>query len=514
MKPHGTNKFSLMTNIIAMSLFAAMAMPLASSAQEEKKEHHHYKLVDIGTLGGPNSFFSGPGLPVLNNRGTFAIIANTTTPNPNPGCFIGLNAPDCFVEHAAVWHNGTLIDLGVLPGGANSQTTSISASGLIAGLSENGLIDPLTGQQEIVGVLFVGHQTIDLGTLPGGTESLATNINSRGQVTGFSNNDLSDPFSIVGFPTQTRTFLWQNGVMKDLGTLGGPDAAPNAMNERGQIVGFSYTNTTASTNCAWPLTTDPFLWENGEMHDLGTLGGTCGYALWINQRGQVVGTSNLRGDASHHAFVWDDGKLTDVGTLGGDNSEGDWMSDSGYVVGRADLPGSQSHHAYRWKNGVMADLGTLSPWPCSTALSVNSIGQVVGETGICGVGGGPAFLSENGGPIVDVNALIVPASDIEVVSEFDINERGEIAGIGVVPSGDEHAVLLIPCDDAHPKVAGCDYGAVNPTTASLVAPAQTTQVSAAPAISVKMSPSEVKARFRSLMDRRFTHFGNLQTSPK
>ena len=154
----------------------------------------------------------------------------------------------------------------------------------------------------------------------------------------------------------------------------------------------------------------------------------------------------------------------------------------------------------------MADLGTLQPWPCSTALSVNSIGQVVGETGICGVGGGPAFLSENGGPIVDVNALIVPASDIEVVSEFDINERGEIAGIGVVPSGDEHAVLLIPCDDAHPSVAGCDYGPVNATTASLL--------SSAPTTTLKISPSEVKARFRSLMDRRYTHFGNLQTSPK
>jgi probable HAF family extracellular repeat protein len=506
MKPHGTNKFNLITNIIAMSLFAALAMPLVSSAQEEKKGHHHYKLVDIGTLGGPNSFFSGPELPILNNRGAFAIIANTSVPNPNPGCFLGLNPPDCFVEHAAVWHNGTLTDLGVLPGGANSQTTSISASGLIDGFSENGLIDPQTGQQEIVAVLFAGNKTIDLGTLPGGTESLATNVNSRGQVAGFSNNDVFDPFSIVGFPTQTRTFLWQNGVMKDLGTLGGPDAAPNAMNERGQIAGFSYTNTSASTNCAWPLTTAPFLWENGKMRDLGTLGGTCGYALWINQLGQVVGTSNLAGDASHHAFVWDDGKMTDVGTLGGNNSEGDWMSDSGYVVGRADLPGSQFHHGYRWKDGVMTDLGTLSTWPCSTALSVNSIGQVVGETGICGIGGGPAFLSENGGPIVDVNALIVPTSDIEVVSEFDINERGEIAGIGVVPSGDEHAVLLIPCDDAHPNVAGCDYGPVNATTASLLASAPTT--------TLKMSPSEVKARFRSLMERRYTHFGNLQTSPK
>jgi len=507
MKPHGTNKFSLITNIIAMSLFAAMAMPLASSAQEEKKEHHHYKLVDIGTLGGPNSFFSGPELPILNNRGTFAIIANTPTTNPNPGCFLGLNPPDCFVEHAAVWDNATLTDLGVLPGGANSQTTSISASGLIDGFSENGLIDPQTGQQEIVAVLFEGHKTIDLGTLQGGTESLATNLNSRGQVTGFSNNDVSDPFSIVGFPTQTRTFLWQNGVMKDLGTLGGPDAVPNAMNERGQIAGFSYTNTSASTNCAWPLTTAPFLWENDKMHDLGTLGGTCGYALWINQRGQVVGTSNLAGDASHHAFVWGDGKMTDVGTLGGNNSEGDWMSDSGYVVGRADVPGSQSHHGYRWTDGVMTDLGTVTPWPCSTALSVNNQGQVVGETGICGVGGGPAFFSEQGEPMVDVNTLIVPVSDIEVISEFNINDRGEIAGQGVLPNGDVHAVLLIPCDENHSDVESCDYEPVDAATTSVIRPALSTQVSVAAATKAKLSPAEVMARFRSLIVSRNRRFG-------
>jgi len=168
--------------ITAVSFCAALAMPFGSFAQEQDATHHHYKLVDTGTLGGPNSNFSGPGLPILNNRGTFATFTNTSTPNPNAGCFLAFNSPDCFVEHAAVWHNGTLIDLGVLPGGANSQTTSLSPSGLIAGFSENGLIDPLIGQQEIVGVLFAGRKTINLGTFPGGTESLATNVNSRGQV--------------------------------------------------------------------------------------------------------------------------------------------------------------------------------------------------------------------------------------------------------------------------------------------------------------------------------------------
>jgi probable HAF family extracellular repeat protein len=459
----------LCLKIAALGIGAALTLPIGALAQtsaapNQAVAHHHYKLIDIGTLGGPNSSLSGPSIQVLNNRGTVAAYANTATPNPNANCAIPFNANggggDCVVEHAVLLHDGTLTDLELFPGGANSQTSSISASGLVVGFSENGLFDP-SG-------LPIGRATLwtkdgkitDLGAVAGGNQSLATGVNSRGQVVGFSNNDVSDPFSIIGFSTQTRAFLWQKGVIRDLSTLGGADAIPNVMNERGQIAGLSYTNADFSTNCFLPLTTAPFLWEDGKMIDLGTFGGTCGFANWLNQRGQVVGNSNLAGDATHHGFLWSAGKLTDLGTLGGNNSEANWISDSGFVTGRADVLGSQSHHAYRWMNGVMTDLGILHPWPCSTALSVNSVGQVVGETGICGVGGGPAFLSDNGGQMVDVNTLIVPASDNEVISEFDINERGEIAGQLLLPNGDVHAALLIPCDTNHPNVEGCDYSLV------------------------------------------------------
>jgi probable HAF family extracellular repeat protein len=498
----------IVTLIASLSLCAGLALPLVLFAQDDRDRdnhwHHHYKLIDIGTLGGPNSNLSGPNVQTLNNQGTFAAIANTSAPNPNPGGFIPFNAPDSFVEHAVVWHNGTLTDLGVLPGGANSQTDWIDASGLIAAWSENGLIDPLMGVPEGVAVLWAGGKPINLGTLPGGTESLATSVNSRGQVVGFSSNDTLDAFSMVGLATQTRAFLWQNGVMTDLGTLGGPDALAGYVNERGQIAGQSYTSSSFSNNCNFPLTTAPFLWQNGKMIDLGTLGGTCGYTNWLNQRGQVVGNSNLAGDATHHGFLWDNGTLTDLGTLGGNGSEADSISDSGFIVGRADVPGSLSHHAFRWKNGVMADLGIIPGQPCSTALSVNSIGQVVGETGICGVGGGPAFLSDNGEPMVDVNTLVVPASEIEVISEFDINDLGEIAGQGLLPNGDVHAVLLIPCDENHAGVEGCDYSLVDAGTAAEVQPRPINQ---APANLARLSPERNRTRFRSLKLRQSIRFG-------
>ena len=182
--------------------------------------------------------------------------------------------------------------------------------------------------------------------------------------------------------------------------------------------------------------------------DIGSFGGTCGVAIFINDRGQVVGTSNLAGNETHRAFLWTrEAGMKDLGTLGGINAEADWISDSGLVVGRADVSTQNTnHHAFLWKNDVMTDLGVLDPWPCSTALSVNSKGQVIGDTGICGAGGGPNFYSQDGQQMVDINSLVLPGSDLQIVDLFSINERGEIAGGAALPNGDEHAIVLVPAN--------------------------------------------------------------------
>jgi probable HAF family extracellular repeat protein len=85
----------------------------------------------------------------------------------------------------------------------------------------------------------------DLGTLDGGSFSLSISVNDVGQIGGISDNGVPDPFSLFGNGVQMRTFLWEDGVMQDVGTLGGTDSLPgsNCDNQRrNQIVGFSYTS--------------------------------------------------------------------------------------------------------------------------------------------------------------------------------------------------------------------------------------------------------------------------------
>jgi probable HAF family extracellular repeat protein len=443
-------KFRKLRCVAGITLFAALALPVELAAQ-----HTRYKLVDLGTFGGPNAVQNSPGRAV-NSLG--AAIGGADLPIPDP------YAPNClqfcFVNHAFVWQKGVLNALG-FPAGVDSTMNSsfptwITDSGLVAGLSENGLIDTLTGFPQVQAVVWNKDGiAISLGGL-GGNDSQAFGVNNRGQVVGVALNTIPDTFAqfMNGLPagTQARAVLWQDDSVSDLGTLGGPDAAATSVNERGQIVGFSFTDSAPDPDTGLPPV-HPFLWEDGRILDLGTLGGSMAVpgslsapgGVVLNNRGQVVGTSNKAGDQTHHAFLWERGALIDLGTLGGNNSDARAINEGGEIVGNADFsPNSPNHHAYLWRDGVMTDLGTLGVFPCSTAYAINSRGQVVGNTGVCGVGGGPPFLSEHGQPMVDLTTLVLPGSPLTVTATNFINERGEIYGTGRLPNGDPHVILLVP----------------------------------------------------------------------
>ena len=404
--------------ITLLSFLAVLAMPFGAVAQvnptqNSKGEHHHYKLINLGTFGGPLNYVNGDDLIVqyagtaqdINNAGTLTGWADTSTPDPySPNfCF----NEDCYVSHAFQWQHGAIRDLGTLPGGSSSAPSWISANGLIAGASQNGETDPLLpGFPENRAVLWANGKIIDLGTLPeGGYESGAEAVNSRGQVVGWALNTVPDLFMDLNsslynlyepypYPYQTRAFLWQDGVMQDLGTLGtGADAFATGINEQGQVIGISYTNSTPSevvTECSivGPVPTqDPFLWENGKMTDLGSFGGTCGSPNWLNNEGQVVGSSNLAGDQASHAFLWTKAKgMRDLGTLGGSSSDASWINDFGVVSGGSTLLGNSQYDAFLW-DGTMHDLGALDG--CSWAFAINDENQVVGNWGgpLCAEGG-------------------------------------------------------------------------------------------------------------------------------
>jgi len=474
---------------IALALFAVLAVPLqlaAQGKQDHQHKYHHYQLIDMGTFGGPTSFLS-TGFDInavvdVNQQGSLVGWADTPMPDPfYPNCFA-----DCYAAHAFQWQNGVRTDLGVLAGGVNSAADGgISDSGLIAGTAENGEIDPLIpGMPELRSVLWKNGVINDLGTLPeGGYESYSSAINSRGQVVGVAENTIPD-LNSMSFPGyQTRAFLWdkQKG-MQDLGTLpGGTDAIAAMINEGGQVVGWSYTSSAPSASCVSfaTLTTGSFIWDktNG-MTDLGNFGGTCTLASQLNNRGQVVGNSNLTGDQVNHAFIWDGATgLTDLGTLGGSSSAAQAINDYGEAVGWSFLTGDLEVDAVLWRKSggkwQKTDLGTIDGSTCTASASINASGQVVGFD--CDRGAF-AFLWEDGGPMVDLNTLVSSGSGIQVQGVETINDRGEIAAWpGVDANGNAHALLLIPCDENHRGLEGCDYSLVDAAAAAQVHAPQVAQ---------------------------------------
>lgn len=151
--------------------------------------------------------------------------------------------------------------------------------------------------------------------------------------------------------------------MHDLDTLGGSDAVALFVNERGQVAGYSYTDSTPNPVTGLP-TIHPFLWtREGGMKDLGSLGGTvagsniAGTSGGFNNRGQLIGLASLAADSAAcsnndvpncHPLFWNGEKLLDLNTetIGANPTSANAINDAGEIVAMPFFPMELPTHTF------------------------------------------------------------------------------------------------------------------------------------------------------------------------
>ena len=359
-----------------------------------------------------------------------------------------------------------VIDLGTV--GPNGQPFTITNNGLVTGAVQTG--------NTLQAVLWYKGKMIDLGR-PGlqGPNGQASGVNYRGQAVGEAQTGSPDPqgedfcgFAALGLASSGTTclaFVWQNGVMSPLPTLGGNNGVANEINSAGQTVGMVEKDTPDSTcpsGGPQKLEFKPVAWQNGTVRELPTYpGDPDGNAHAINDSGQAAGGSGVCAAFNPiwqtnlqplHALLWESGQVVDLGNLGG-TGHGDGimalnLNNHGQVIGSSDLQGDASFHAFLWTRETgMQDLGTVQGDVDSAAIGINDNGQIVGVS--LDASFNPRAFLRQGQELIDLNTLVPAGSPLYLFTACSINTAGEIIGIAIDSSGNFHGYLAVPNNTSH-----------------------------------------------------------------
>ncbi|MCO6436250.1 MAG: hypothetical protein J5J06_04090 [Phycisphaerae bacterium] len=311
-----------------------------------------YEVVDLGTLGGEESRAFG-----MNNRGQVVGAADLKDG----------------VSRAFVWEGDSLRKLDA-PVGRASKAHSINANGQVVGSAQGsrGGHLPCLWDQGVIRLLDGDD----------GPDGMASHINDAGQIAGWRDRT---PDRVRGGPE--LAILWHRSQSIELCTANrfGRDAYSRfgssawGINNKGQVVGKTPGGSA-------------FLCQEGDftLFELVTGEGACATA--INEMGQVAGWGYIN-ETQVHAFLWEQGRIKDLGSLGGSDARASDVNIHGHVVGDsaiAELDESAESiedHGFLWRDELLMDLNYLiapnTGWLITAANSINDAGWIAG-TGIRG----------------------------------------------------------------------------------------------------------------------------------
>jgi probable HAF family extracellular repeat protein len=338
--------------------------------------------------------------------------------------------------HAFRWENGIMTDLGTLDGDQGSSFVGgINDAGDVVGYAS------APSSPSYHAFLYDSAGMHDLTAINKNVGD-ASGINDQGQMTG--------GFNVSG---QSHAYLWSlprttsvqpaTQLFHDLGGLPGyPNGGGLGINTTGQVYG-----TFATAN--FPYARHSFFVSDGVLRDIGTLGGDQNYAYGMNDRGYVVGTTQAGGGA-YHAYVWHDGNMVDLGIYGLFASVAHGINNLGQVVGT----GGPNFDPFIWQDGVITDLATLidpqsgwnGQWLIPTAI--NDAGLIVGY-GTNPSGEQHAFLLTPDGPStahaplrldpLTAQRLAAPSSLAPAILEITFSGTGQPTNL-MQPGGAETSV--------------------------------------------------------------------------
>ena len=386
---------------------------LTPNLQQDPSARHagqpaRYTVQDLGVFG---SNPTAPGGPL--------VVTDSGWISGAAGVSPGGGAP----EHAVLYYRGQMIDVGTPGLGGNSMGYGVNESGVTAGEAESTAAGLVTTED------FCGFQFLGLS------------------------------FS----PTPCVPFVWQNGQMVPLPTLGGVNGSATEINNSGMVGGWAETSTidpgcTTAQAAPQQYQFKPVVWSNAGVQALPTGDDADGVVTSVNDRGDAAGATGSCSPLNPillfylnptHSVLWRHGVAIDLGNLGGMyNNLPHGMNNLGQVVGESDLAGDQTAHAYLASPGTkMQDLGVVGNDFFSFGFSINDVGEIVGLSANADFSVIRAFIRQNGA-LVDLNTLITGNNSLYLLTACFVNSKGEITGIALDNNGAEHVYLATPVPGA------------------------------------------------------------------